>query len=202
MSVDDSVYDQDFSFPDLFAPACWMHESNADVGNASFLTVVTLYSNAVKAKVVEYKHLEDNLLLEVPDVSEELLSASGRHISMLFSDEWAYYEHEAMRYVWWSAYQILSLFYSEERIIEVSNEWIGSKCDGLIYQFVEMIERWDEVKNFPIEWAISLMRDSERDFEKMIWLTRSKNRDRKMNDKFFEEQLKASSWFALPEIRV
>lgn len=198
----DSMRLEDFSLSDLFGPTCWMDDSNSDEKDAPFFAVTTRYNNAVKIKVVEHKYLEENLLLETPEISDALMSAAGKHITMLYSDEWSSYEHEAMHYVWWCTYKMLALFHSEERILEVSKAWVESKCEALIHQFVETIERWDEVKDFPIEWSISLMQNSDRNFENRIWSAHDASRILKLRSKKAEDILGVLSWFGNSKLRV
>lgn len=53
-----------------------------------------------------------------------------------------------------SAY-ILSMLYGHERVTEVMSGWVDNTVSRDLNHFIELVENWDELKQYPIEWAVS-----------------------------------------------
>lgn len=139
-----------------------------ETGNTPFVSATTIHSLTLAYKVREFQQLERNLLLEAPAFSEEFLAAAGRHIRLIKKTCPRFDQGAEAKYNWWCAYQMLVLINTEEKICEVSNAWVESRTAGTIQQFVEAVERWDEIREYPLSWSFSFMSNQTWDFERKI----------------------------------
>lgn len=56
--------------------------------------------------------------------------------------------------------EIMRELYADETIIEVIEAWAENPSTGHFYDFVLLTERWDEFREYPTTWAISMLRGS------------------------------------------
>lgn len=58
---------------------------------------------------------------------------------------------------------LLAVIHGKERVQEVMESWINNPVPHSIEDFVRLTERWDEFKDYPIDWAVSLVNKELRE---------------------------------------
>lgn len=57
-----------------------------------------------------------------------------------------------------NAYYMLAFVYGDERVIEVSTKWAENTASKNLGDFIHLVDQWDTLKRYPVEWAINLLK--------------------------------------------
>lgn len=60
---------------------------------------------------------------------------------------------------------MLSILYGDDVVSEAMQRWLASDAPGEVLDFVEIVRSWETLKQYPIEWAVSVVQDSSKDDE-------------------------------------
>lgn len=52
---------------------------------------------------------------------------------------------------------MLTFKYDEERVIEAMKRWIDLKPENSFYDFIQLVEDWDNLKEYPLEWSLKVI---------------------------------------------
>lgn len=58
-------------------------------------------------------------------------------------------------------FMMLGYLYDEEHVLEVAKEWMLNTTSKSLKDFVMLVERWDEFKDFPVDWVVSAWGDKD-----------------------------------------
>lgn len=57
---------------------------------------------------------------------------------------------------------LLAIIHGKERVQECLSAWINTSLEESLEDFAELTERWDEFKEYPISWAVNLVRNESQ----------------------------------------
>lgn len=53
---------------------------------------------------------------------------------------------------------LLTILYGESLIVEVLQRWVDVSCDGTPEDFADVVQNWSNLREYPLDWSISVVR--------------------------------------------